>query len=91
MDRGVIVGGVLIAASFFGAMLLNRSADEEAVPVVVAPPPAAQPCDKALAANDRLPGAQALVDAGCDPEAAKSLPGKTRIGASPVSEPPENP
>jgi hypothetical protein len=32
MDRGVIVGGGLIAASFLVAVLLNRSANEEAPP-----------------------------------------------------------
>ena len=33
MDRGVIVGGGLIAASFLVAVLLNRSANNEAPPV----------------------------------------------------------
>lgn len=32
MDRGVIVGGGLIAASFLVAVLLNRSAHNEAAP-----------------------------------------------------------
>lgn len=32
MDRGVIVGGGLIAASFLVAALLNRSAHEEGAP-----------------------------------------------------------
>jgi hypothetical protein len=32
MDRGVIVGGGLIAASFLVAVLLNRSANDEAIP-----------------------------------------------------------
>ena len=35
MDRGVIVGGGLIAASFLVAVLLNRSANNEAPPVEV--------------------------------------------------------
>jgi len=38
MDRGVIVGGGLIAASFLVAVLLNRSAHEEAVPAEREPP-----------------------------------------------------
>ena len=38
MDRGVIVGGGLIAASFLVAVLLNRSAREEAAPVEPEPP-----------------------------------------------------
>jgi hypothetical protein len=41
MDRGVIVGGGLIAASFLVAVLLNRSAREEnALPEAVRSPPA---------------------------------------------------
>jgi len=38
MDRGVIVGGGLIAASFLVAVLLNRSAHEERAPVEHEPP-----------------------------------------------------
>jgi hypothetical protein len=38
MNRGVIVGGGLIAASFLVAVLLNRSAHEESAPVVRDPP-----------------------------------------------------
>jgi len=45
MDRGVIVGGGLIAASFLVAVLLNRSAPEEAVPVRAAPEPPARVCE----------------------------------------------
>ena len=43
MDRGVIVGGGLIAASFLVAVLLNRSAREEPAPVE--PDPPADVCD----------------------------------------------
>jgi hypothetical protein len=39
MDRGVIVGGGLIAASFLVAVLLNRSAHQESVPAATLPPP----------------------------------------------------
>jgi hypothetical protein len=54
MDRGVIVGGGLIAASFLVAMLLNRSAHEEAHPVEAHPvaAPAALP---AVACEERAP------------------------------------
>jgi hypothetical protein len=38
MDRGVIVGGGLIAASFLVAVLLNRSAHEEDAPAERKPP-----------------------------------------------------
>jgi len=46
MDRGVIVGGGLIAASFLVAVLLNRSAHQEVAPAT-APrqPPATRACD----------------------------------------------
>lgn len=44
MDRGVIVGGSLIAASFLVAVLLNRSAHEEAVPAEVPRKPPAHAC-----------------------------------------------
>lgn len=49
MDRGVIVGGGLIAASFLVATLLNRWAHEEAHPVEA---PAALP---AVACEERAP------------------------------------
>jgi hypothetical protein len=39
MERGVIVGGGLIAASFLVAVLLNRSAHQEIVPVEAVRPP----------------------------------------------------
>ncbi len=45
MDRGVIVGGGLIAASFLVAVLLNRSAREEGAPAEPVPEPPAQVCD----------------------------------------------
>jgi hypothetical protein len=59
MDRGVIVGGGLIAASFLVAMLLNRSAHEEAHPVEA---PAALP---AVACEERAlpPGATPVAEA----------------------------
>jgi hypothetical protein len=44
MDRGVIVGGSLIAASFLVAVLLNRSAHEEAAPVEAPRKPPAHVC-----------------------------------------------
>jgi hypothetical protein len=39
MNRGVIVGGGLMAASFLVAVMLNRSAHEEAPPAEAARPP----------------------------------------------------
>ena len=44
MERGVIVGGSLIAASFVVAVLLNRSAHQEIVPVEAVRPPPPRAC-----------------------------------------------
>ncbi len=44
MDRGIIVGGSLMAASFLVAALLNRSAHDEARPARVVPEPPAHVC-----------------------------------------------
>jgi hypothetical protein len=52
MDRGVIVGGGLIAASFLVAVLLNRSAHEERAPVEPA-----RPAHACAEAGPRPPGA----------------------------------
>ena len=59
MDRGVIVGGGLIAASFLVAVLLNRSANNEVVPPVKAPHDLPMPCEQVLKAP---PGAAGLPD-----------------------------
>jgi hypothetical protein len=45
MERGVIVGGGLIAASFLVAVLLNRSAHEESAPAATLPPPPSRVCE----------------------------------------------
>lgn len=42
MERGVVVGGLMICGSFLLAAMLNRSAMEEA-PAPVPPPAAVQP------------------------------------------------
>jgi hypothetical protein len=47
MDRGVVVGGGLIAASFLVAVLLNRSANNE-VPPVKAPHDVPAPCEQVV-------------------------------------------
>jgi hypothetical protein len=44
MNRGVIVGGGLMAASFLVAVMLNRSAHEEAPPTEAARQPSAHVC-----------------------------------------------
>ncbi|HET9446951.1 MAG TPA: hypothetical protein VFO35_11860 [Steroidobacteraceae bacterium] len=58
MDRGVIVGGGLIAASFLVAVLLNRSANNEAPPVK-APHDLPTPCEQVMKAP---PGVAAVPD-----------------------------
>lgn len=54
MNRGVIVGGGLMAASFLVAVMLNRSAHEEAPPAEAARPASAHVC---ASVGPELPGA----------------------------------
>jgi hypothetical protein len=70
MDRGVIVGGGLIAASFLVAILLNRSAHEEAPRMEALPQPPAHVCEQA---PQRLPVAKAVREDREDE--CKPLPG----------------
>ncbi len=71
MERGVVVGGLMICGSFLLAALLNRSAMKE-VPVPVAPPvvqPVAAPTLPACAeVNARIGANQPVSDA--EPPAA---------------------
>ena len=72
MDRGVIVGGGLIAASFLVAILLNRSAREEALPAQTAPEPPARICEDS-ARPPAVPGETPEVAAeGCKPLPAEA-------------------
>ena len=59
MERGVVVGGLMICGSFLLAAMLNRSAMEE-VPAPVPPPVAVQPLATPNAADcaDASPGAE---------------------------------
>ena len=54
MDRGVIVGGGLIAASFLVAVLLNRSAHDEAPPAKVPREPPTLACEQAEPGTPRV-------------------------------------
>jgi hypothetical protein len=73
MDRGVIVGGGLIAASFLVAILLNRSAHEEAHPPQAAPEPPVQVCEDA-ARKPATPGTVSdLAPEGCKPSSAATV------------------
>jgi hypothetical protein len=59
MDRGIIVGSVLIGASFLLAVMLNRSAERtESAPTVIE-----QPCDQ-QAPQDLRPQPQLRDQAG---------------------------
>lgn len=70
MDRGVIVGGSLIAASFLVAVLLNRSAHEEAAPVVA---PRKAPVHVCEAAEQRPPKPGVAAEPA-DEECVRPLP-----------------
>jgi hypothetical protein len=70
MDRGVIVGGGLITASFLVAILLNRSAHEETPRMEAVPPPPAHVCEQAA---QRVPVAKPVREDG--PDECKPLPG----------------
>ena len=70
MDRGVIVGGGLIAASFLVAILLNRSAQEEAHAPQAAPELPARVCEESPR-DPVSPGtAPDGVREGCKPSSA---------------------
>jgi hypothetical protein len=74
MERGVIVGGGLIAASFLVAVLLNRSAHQEIVPAEPVRPPHARACldreQRALGATN----ASRDDEEDCKPAPAESAP-----------------
>ena len=72
MDRAVIVGGGLMAASFLVAVMLNRSAHKEIAPAEAVPQPPAQVCEDA---EQRLPRT-APVRKG-DPEKCRRSPGES--------------
>lgn len=72
MNRGVIVGGGLMAASFLVAIMLNRSAHEEAPPAEAARQPTARVCANA---GPELPGAapaRVADEEKCTPSPAES-------------------
>lgn len=82
MDRGIIVGGGLIAASFLVAVLLNRSAHEEAAPTVIHPaPPVSQVCE-----STRLQTAQPLKSGGIPDDACDRARSKPVEGTGPAAE-----
>ena len=73
MDRGVIVGGSLIAASFLVAIVLNRSAHEETHPPQAAPEPPARVCED-TPRDPPSPGTTPEVaPEGCKPSAAATV------------------
>jgi hypothetical protein len=86
MDRGVIVGGGLIAASFLVAMLLNRSAHEDAPPAPVPPPPA-RICDTAPLAAAETPREPGVAETECEPPTAVTTAGSGVPVAAPATNP----
>jgi hypothetical protein len=75
MERGVIVGGGLIAASFLVAVMLNRSAHQEIVPVEAVRPPPVRACadgeeQRRVGATSASPGEEEQ----CKPSPAESAP-----------------
>ena len=72
MDRGVIVGGSLMAASFLVAVTLNRSARQETAPVEAVRQPPARVC---VETGRRVPStipARETDDEKCTPAPADS-------------------
>jgi hypothetical protein len=74
MERGVIVGGGLIAASFLVAVLLNRSAHQEIAPVEAVRPPPARACAERVQRTVSASDASADDDEQCKPPPAESAP-----------------
>ncbi|HKS55643.1 MAG TPA: hypothetical protein VJS12_10180 [Steroidobacteraceae bacterium] len=73
MDRAVIVGGSLMAASFLVAVVLNRSAHQEAVPVEAVRQPPARICvETGRRAPGTIPAREA--DEKCTPAPADPEP-----------------
>ncbi len=75
MERGVIVGGGLIAASFLVAVMLNRSAHQEIVPVEAVRPPPVRACaegeeQRRVVAPNASPGEEEQ----CKPSPPESAP-----------------
>jgi hypothetical protein len=74
MERGVIVGGSLIAASFLVAVLLNRSAHQEIVPVEAVRPPPARACADGEQRTISATHASVDEDERCKPSPAEPAP-----------------
>jgi len=83
VERAVIVGGILISASFLAATALNRWAKEEPAPVQAAPAPE---CIAPIAADTRSPEPRTAKDP-CD-RSAIDKPDATAAAGSVQSEPP---
>jgi hypothetical protein len=73
MNRGVIVGGGLIAASFLAAIVLNRSAHEE-VPPAQAVQPSARVCADLAQRGPAATHAREGDEEKCVPSAADPAP-----------------
>jgi hypothetical protein len=72
MDRGVIVGGGLMAASFLVAVMLNRSAHEEPPRAEAVRQPPAQVCEDAAQRPTRGAPVRKSDEEKCKPSPAAS-------------------
>lgn len=74
MERGVIVGGGLIAASFLVAVLLNRSARQEIVPVEAVRPVPVRSCVDGGSRTNSATNVSVNKEEPCKPTRAEPAP-----------------
>jgi hypothetical protein len=73
MDRGVVVGGGLIAASFLVAVLLNRSANNEALPAKAPRELPVPACEQVVKGPPGVSGLPDKVREDCERQQASPL------------------
>jgi hypothetical protein len=73
MDRGVIVGGGLIAASFLVAVLLNRSANNEVLPAKAPREVPVPACEHVVKGPPGVSGPPDKVREDCQPPPSSPL------------------
>jgi hypothetical protein len=73
MDRGVVVGGGLIAASFLVAIMLNRSANDEVPPAKATRELPVPACEQIVKGPPGLSGVPDKVREDCERQLASPL------------------
>ena len=73
MDRGVVVGGGLIAASFLVAVLLNRSANNEPLPAKAPRELPVPACEQVLKGPPGVSGLPDKVREDCERQQSSPL------------------